>query len=239
MGDNTATPPIPTTIAIPITKAIPVNTALNFNILGITNPAISNYPVGVVLKIANTCSQSDQNNLCAFYKSVTYMKFNTAPGSIGTTTTGSLSFNPAIVSATNAEHTVSASYSLLSGDWLKISYYTQVPIPTVCSITSSNGECYSYPSTNTIMIKATSAQSGTYTFRLGGMTNPYQRYYGANTFYTQVWSGGSITRSFYSNYAASTITTDPTTSAPLSISFTPTLTPNYQLKYGFNNIARI
>ena len=111
-------------------------------------------------------------------------------------------------------------------------------IPTVCKITSSNGECYSYPSSNTIMIKATTAQNGTYTFRLGGMTNPYQRTYGPNTFSTQIWSGGNITRSFYSDYTINGITTDSTTGDPLSIIFTPTLAP-YQLKYGFNNIVRL
>ena len=195
--------------------------------------------MGVVFKLANTCSQSDQNNLCAYYKSVTYIKFNSAPGGIGYSYTGSLTFNPSLVSAVNTEHTISAGYSLLSGDWVQLNYYSQVPIPTVCAITSSNGECYSYPTNNIIMIKATSAQSGSYTFKLGGMTNPYQQFYGSWTFYTQIWSGGIITSALYTDYAASTITTDPTTSTPLTITFTPTLTPNYQLKYSFNNIARI
>ena len=190
--------------------------------------------------MANTCSQNDQNNLCAYYKSVTYMSFISASSSVGTTTTGSLSFNPNIVSATNTEHTLYAGYGLSAGDWLRVKYYAEVPIPTVCSITSSNGECYSYPTDNIIMIKATSAQSGSYTFKLGGMTNPYQRYYGSYTFYTEVWTvSGTLTRRFYTNYAAGTITSDPTTGNPLAITFTPTLTPDYQLKYGFNNIARI
>ena len=35
------------------------------------------------------------------------------------------------------------------------------------------------------------------------------------------------------------ITTDPVTSNPLAITFTPTLTPNYQLSYNFDNIAKI
>lgn len=38
---------------------------------------------------------------------------------------------------------------------------------------------------------------------------------------------------------ASTITTDPTSNSSLSITFTPTLTPNYHLKYGFPNIAKV
>jgi hypothetical protein len=182
-GDDTVTPSIPTTIAIEVKKAVPVNTFIKFNILNIVNPSVSNYPAGVVFKLANTCSQLDMNNLCAYYKSVSYMTFNTAPGGVGTTTTGSLTFNPTIVSATNTEHTLSASYSVAAGDWLKVSYYSQIPIPSVCSLTSLNGECYSYPSTNTIMIKVGSAQAS-YTFKLGGMTNPYQQFYGSNTFYT-------------------------------------------------------
>ncbi len=167
------------------------------------------------------------------------MTFNLDPGSGSTYSTGSLSFNPSRVSAENTVHTVSAGYSLSAGDWVKIIYYPQIPIPSVCTLTSNNGECYSYPSTNTIMIRAGSDQSGSYTFSLGGMTNPYQNYYGTNTFYCQVWKSGSIYRKFYSGYGATTITVDPTSGEDLSITFTPTLTPDYQLKYGFNNIARI
>ena len=33
------------------------------------------------------------------------------------------------------------------------------------------------------MIRAASSQSS-YSFQLGGMTNPYQQYYGTNTFYS-------------------------------------------------------
>lgn len=238
-GNNAVSPSVPTTIAIPITKAIPVNTQIKFNILNIVNPSTSNYPIGVVFKLANRCSSLDSNNLCSYYKSVTYMTFNTAPAIVGTTTTGSLTFNPTRVSATNTVHTVSAGYTLAAGAWLKLIYYSQVPIPTVCSLTSSNGECYSYPATNTIMIKATSAQTNPYSFSLGGMTNPYQYYYGTNTFYTEIWQSGTIAARFYTAYSASTITTDPTSGNELLITFTPTLTPNYQLKYGFNNIARI
>ena len=89
------------------------------------------------------------------------------------------------------------------------------------------------------MIKAGSAQSSPYSFSLGGMTNPYQQTYGTNTFYTQIWKSGAITNKFYTNYAAGIIYTDPTSNNALSIKFTPTLTPDYQLKYGFKNIARI
>lgn len=183
-GDNAASPTVPTTIAIPITKDIPANTQIKFNILNIVNPTLRDYPIGVVFKLGNTCSWSDTNNLCAYYKSVTYLTFNVAPSAVGTTTTGSLTFNPNRVSAPNTVHTISAGYGLSSGDWLKIIYYSQIPIPAVCSLTSINGECYSYPTTNTIMIKATSSQVSPYSFSLGGMTNPYQNYYGPNTFYT-------------------------------------------------------
>ena len=88
------------------------------------------------------------------------------------------------------------------------------------------------------MIKAGSVQSG-YSFELGNMTNPYQYTYGTNTFYTQIWKNGRITNKFYTNYNAAVITSDPISGEPLNISFTPTLTPDYQLKYGFNNIAKI
>jgi hypothetical protein len=112
------------------------------------------------------------------------MTFNTAPSYFGPSTTGSLAFSPTLVSATNAVHTLSAGYSLNAGDWVKVIYYSQVPIPTVCNLVSANGECYSYSSTNSILIKAGSSQSGSYSFQLGGMTNPYQNTYGGNTFYT-------------------------------------------------------
>ena len=74
---------------------------------------ISNYSIGVVLKIANNCFQSDQNNLCPFYKSVTYMKFNAVPKGSTSSATGSLSFSPSTVSAVNTEHILTASYSLV------------------------------------------------------------------------------------------------------------------------------
>lgn len=44
---------------------------------------------------------------------------------------------------------------------------------------------------------------------------------------------------FQTQYTVPYIVTDPTTSNALSISFTPTLTPNYQLSYGFDNIAKV
>jgi len=183
-GDNTANPPIPTTIAIPITKAISANTLIKFNILNIINPNTASYPIGIVFKLANPCSTADSNNLCAYYKSVMYLSFNNAPGGVGYGYTGSLSFNPTNVSATNTVHTVTAGYAISVGDWLKLTYYSQIPIPTVCTITSSNAECYSYPTTNVFMIKATVAQSASYIFRLGNMTNPYQNFYGSYTFNT-------------------------------------------------------
>lgn len=89
------------------------------------------------------------------------------------------------------------------------------------------------------MIKATVAQSGSYTFRLGGMTNPYQNYYGNYTFNTEIWRGGNVTNKFYSDYSASILQYDSNTGSANVINFTPTLTPNYQLKYGFKNIAKI
>ena len=67
------------------------------------------------------------------------MTFNSAPGSIGTSTTGSLAFVPPEVSAINTEHILSAGYNMAIGDWLKVVYYSQVPIPTICNLVSANG----------------------------------------------------------------------------------------------------
>ena len=157
----------------------------------------------------------------------------------GSITTGSLIFSPSYVSAPNSTHTVSASYTISTGSYLKLAYYTQVSIPTVCELTSGNGECYSYPSTNTIIIRINATQSSPYSFSLAGMTNPYQYSYGSSTFHFQIWQGGTVTQQHYTNYYTSVITTDPTTSNTLTVSFTPTLTPNYHLKYGFWNIAKL
>lgn len=71
------------------------------------------------------------------------------------------------------------------------------------------------------------------------MTNPYQNYYGDYTFGIYIWHAGYISNYYYSTYSATTITTDPVTNTALGITFTPTLTPNYELKYSFNNIALI
>jgi hypothetical protein len=78
-GDNTQTPSIPTTIAIPITQAIATITAIRFNIFNLLNPSLANYPMSVVFKMATPCSSSDSNNLCAYYKSSTYLTFNNIP----------------------------------------------------------------------------------------------------------------------------------------------------------------
>ena len=53
------------------------------------------------------------------------------------------------------------------------------------------------------------------------------------------WSDGIIQVKFCSTYSVTYITIDPTTSTPLEITFTLTLTPNYQLKYQFNNISLV
>jgi len=89
------------------------------------------------------------------------------------------------------------------------------------------------------MIKVTANIASPYSFILSGMRNPNQQSYTTNTFSTERWSGGSITHRFYTNPSVVHITTDPTSSTPLRITFIPTLTPNYQLKYGFPNIALI
>lgn len=240
-GDYTQTPSIPTTIVIPITNNINANTQIRFNIIDLVNPSLASYPMGVLFKLASACSSSDINNLCTYYKSSTYLTFNNNPGTPGAGTTGSLTFNPTRVSANNTAHTVSAGYALVSGDFIRLYYYSQIPIPSVCTLSSNNGYCYSYPTTNSIIIKANVTISSPYSFTLTGMNNPYQITYGTYTFLTYIWKSGSITNVFYTNYAATLITTDPTSSTALSISFTPTLTTGYGyfLKYSFSNIALI
>jgi hypothetical protein len=195
--------------------------------------------MSVVFKLANKCNSQDIVNLCAYYKSLYSMTFNAYSAPSVVVSAGSLSFNPTRVSATNTLHTVSASFSLAVGDFVKLIYYSQIPIPAVCTMSSSNGQCYSYPSTNTIIVKITTASLSPYSIVLANMNNPYQNHYGIGTFNVEIWKSGIITNRFYSSYSATTISTDPTTSTPLSITFTPTLTPNYWLKYGFNNIAKV
>jgi hypothetical protein len=117
-------PSIPTTIKIYIEKNIPVNTLISFNVLSLQNPSISAYPIGITLKLANICYSLDKNNPCIYYKSTKYLTFNpsnTPPGITGSY--GSLTFNPNIISATNAQHILSASISLSVGDFIKIIYY--------------------------------------------------------------------------------------------------------------------
>ena len=46
--------------------------------------------------------------------------------SVGTGTTGSLAFNPPMVSANNTEHILSR-YGMAIGNWLMVFYYYQVP----------------------------------------------------------------------------------------------------------------
>ena len=122
---------------------------------------------------------------------------------------------------------------------MKIIYYPEVTVPETCTITSGNGVCYTYPLENTIIIKSNTTYASSYSFTLGGMTNLYQSRT-SNQPYTEIWtSSGTIRARFWTSYWVSHITTDPTSNNALAISFTPTLTPNYPLKYGFNNIARI
>ena len=141
--------------------------------------------MSVTLKLADNCSNWDQTNLCAYYKSVTYLSFNNAPSlPPTTTTTGTLNFNSPLISATNTVHTLAANYAINSGAFLVLKYYSQVSIPAVCVLSSNNGQCYSYPLTNTIIIKTNITYASSFSFSLSGMTNPYQNTYGTNTFYT-------------------------------------------------------
>ena len=87
---------------------------------------------------------------------------------------GSLSFSPNLVSATNSQHTFTGPYSINAGDYLRIAYYSSVPIPEVCQLASATAICYSYPLENVILIKAVSSQSGSYSYTLTGMTNLQQ-----------------------------------------------------------------
>lgn len=144
-GSATASPPIPTVIQIPIKKAVAANTQIKFNILNILNPSVSNYPIAITVKLQQICESTDQNNLCTYYKSIKYLYFSTSASVPALNTPyGSLSFNPNRVSATNTQHTFTGSYTVNSGDYLRIIYYPQIPIPTICTLLSG-GICYSYP----------------------------------------------------------------------------------------------
>lgn len=102
-GKASASPPIPTTVQIPIRNAISANTLIRFNILNILNPSMANYPVGITVKLMRICDNTDQSNLCTYYRSTKYIYFTTTPGSIPgvSSSYGSLTFNPNRVSATN------------------------------------------------------------------------------------------------------------------------------------------
>lgn len=88
-----------------------------------------------------------------------------------------------------------------------------------------------------MMIKVT--QSGSFNFVISQFRNIAQNK-GQQIFIQQFssTSGTVIRRIYFDNYA-NVITIDPSTSEPLNITFTPTLTPDYQLKYQFPNIARV
>ena len=173
-GDKSASIPVPASIQIPITKAISANTEIKFTVLNSKNPEESNYPIGVTAKLMNFCANNDKNKPCTYYKSTHYIEFNAPPSIPSKTTHGSISFNPNRISATNAQHTFTGSVTVNSGDYVRIVYYPEVAIPAICSITSGNGICYSYPLENTILIKATATQTSSYSFTLGGMTNLYR-----------------------------------------------------------------
>jgi hypothetical protein len=83
------------------------------------NPSVSSYPVGVTFKLSSSCYSLDQNNPCTYYKSTKYLTFNSVSIPPSTTSSfGSLTFSPNIISATNAQHTISASISLAVGDFV-------------------------------------------------------------------------------------------------------------------------
>lgn len=197
--------------------------------------------MSVVFKLATPCSNSDSNNLCAYYKSSYNLTFNSVPYVPGYGYPGGymMTFSPSLVSATNTIHTFTGPYALSVGDYIKATYYTQVPIPSVCTMSSNTGVCYSYPMNNSIVIIMNTSVAASFSVAVAGMTNPYQNFYGSYTFNIEIWRGGAIYARYYGDYKGTTITTDPTTNSALTISFTPTLTPNYELKYNFWNIANV
>ena len=226
---------------MPVEKAIAAGTEIKFTLLNIKNPGTTNYPIGIRVKLMDHCENGDENNLCTYWSSTKYLEYDPTPSIPNVYTyQGSMSENPNYVSATNAQHTFTGPYTVNNGDYVKIVYYPQVPVPDICTITSNNGICYSYPHENTILIKANTTQTNSYTFTLGGMTNLYRSQVTERP-YQEVWdvANGNIRGRFNTDYWVNHITTDPTSGEQLTMTFTPTLTPNYQLKYGFNNIMRI
>lgn len=103
---------------------------MKFNILSLQNPVRSLYPIGVTFKLANTCIQSnDINRLCPYYKSIKYLTFQAAQAVPGVSSSyGSLTFSPNIISYVGSKHTVSAPISIVTGDIIKIIYYGAVTV---------------------------------------------------------------------------------------------------------------
>lgn len=227
---------IPAVIQIAVTKAIAAGTTLTFVVLDIANPASNaNQWVGFTGKLMRTCDYGDPINLCSIYESVYYMQF-VSGSTPGASYTGSLSFSPARVSATPANHAFGNSYALQSGDYIKIVYYPEVTVPTSCIVAGHS--CWTFPLENVLIIKLASAMNSPYSLVVQGMTNLYKYY--SSYVYTEIYRGGSMLARFYTSFSLSTITTDPTTGTALSVAFTPTLTSNnYQLNINFDNIARI
>ena len=120
---------------------------MKFNILSLQNPAHSLYPIGVTFKLANTCIQSnDFNRLCPYYKSIKYLTFQAAQVVPAVSSSyGTLTFSPNIISYVGSQHTVSGSNSISAGDILKIVYYSAVTVASTCTLSTANGVCYAYP----------------------------------------------------------------------------------------------
>ncbi len=145
-GDATASPPVPAVVQIPVKNTINSNTEIKFTILNIRNPTLANYPIGIKVRLMNTCENGDLNNLCAYYSSTHYIKFDPTPVIPSTQSNiGTMNENPGYVSATNVQHTFTGPYTVNTGDYVKIVYIPQTVVPNICSITSANGICYSYP----------------------------------------------------------------------------------------------
>lgn len=228
---------VPVVVQIPVSKNIAAGTTVNILITDMLNPASNaGLPVGITGKIMRVCERGDQTNLCAVFRSTYYMSFATGSAPAATTV-GSLVASPGTVSSSPAVHTISNSNNTVvinAGDYIRVVYYSPMVIPDGCTVAGHS--CWTFPSQNQLIVKFSSAISP-FSFALQNMTNLYKQY-SANPG-IEVWRAGVVAYKFTVGYSHTTITSDLTTTQPLTIGFTPTLTSNYQLKVNFNNIAKI
>ncbi len=134
---------IPAVIQVAVTKSIPAGTLLTFVVLDIKNPSGNiGPPVGITGKVLRSCDTADSINLCAIFKSTTYI-YMTGSNSLTNAGTYTMTPSPTIVSATSATHTFTRSVALNVGDYLRLNYYPEVIVPATCTVAGHS--CWTFP----------------------------------------------------------------------------------------------